>query len=149
MDPVNAIVAALVAGATAAATGVATDAVKDAYLGLKRILIDTYKFASTQLLEDAPDDEAYQKAVHKELSEKPAAIDDPAVQKEVRAVQDSISALPTKDLTRLGIDIEILKSGGKLTLNNVKGGVRGKNWTSEGDMTFSNIEAGASPSRKK
>jgi len=39
MDPISAIVGALVAGASAAATDVASKAVKDAYDGLKALIL--------------------------------------------------------------------------------------------------------------
>ncbi len=42
MDPLTIIVGALVAGAAAGATDVATEAIKDAYAGLKRLVIDHF-----------------------------------------------------------------------------------------------------------
>jgi hypothetical protein len=54
MDPLTAIETALIAGGTAAASKVATKAVTDAYDALRKLLVDTYKLASTDRLEGNP-----------------------------------------------------------------------------------------------
>jgi hypothetical protein len=80
MEPAtSAISEALVAGATAAASETASQAVKDAYQGLKTILVDVYKFASTSLLEKKPSVASFQKAVETELTSQPAIVSDQAV----------------------------------------------------------------------
>jgi hypothetical protein len=75
MEPVKStILGALVAGATSAASETASQAVKDAYQGLKIILVDVYKLASTSLLEKKPSDTSFQKAVETELTSQPAIV---------------------------------------------------------------------------
>src|SRR5947209_3915948 len=103
MDPVSAILAALVAGATAAASATASQAVKDAYHGLKTILVDTYKLVSTSLLEQKPDSTVYREAVHSELKEHPALSADQAVLERAKAVQEALTQTSAAQTSASGV----------------------------------------------
>ena len=140
MDPVSAIVGALVAGATAVASDLATEAVKSTYNVLKALLITNYKLASTSLLETMPQEAAFQSAVRTEIESKPAILDDPTVLEKAMAVQQAISRLSEETLTRLGIDIKTLESGGSIIAERVQGGIRGDHWKAAGDVRLTDVD---------
>jgi hypothetical protein len=139
MDPVSAILGALVAGASAAGAEVGSAALKDAYLGLKTVLTDTYAFVSTKLLEKKPADPGFQEAVRSELAASVGLIDDPLVLEKTKAIQDAIAALPSEKAAVLGIDIETLKVGGNLIAERIRDGIRGKDWSATGDVRFTDV----------
>ena len=79
MDPITVtIVSALAAGAAAAAKDVATDVIKDAYAGLKRLIIDRYQRAApfADAVEADPASEPEQKVLGKQLDQAGAPEDD-------------------------------------------------------------------------
>ncbi|MFC6739819.1 hypothetical protein [Methylobacterium tardum] len=147
MDPLSAITAALVAGSSAVASGVATEAVKDTYKGLKTVLADTYKLASTQLLEKKPTSPAAQEAVKEEIQDTPAILDDQAVLKKTKALQDAMRQELPDHLTAWGTDIKELEAGGNIIAECIQGGVRGKKWKAKGDVRISRVTARGSSSR--
>ena len=70
MEPITvSIVAALAAGAVAATKEVATSAVKDAYAGLKRLIVDRYKKAGpfVEAIEADPTSKPEQEVLAKQL----------------------------------------------------------------------------------
>jgi len=69
MDPVTLIVTSLALGAAAGLKPAAEQAVKDAYSGLKRLIIDRYQAAQTgvTLIESNPQSEAFQAAASEQL----------------------------------------------------------------------------------
>jgi hypothetical protein len=71
MDPISFIVAALVAGAVEAAKPLAVQAVKDAYEGLKALIVRKFARSSTPLqgVEERPTSESRQNALKEELAE--------------------------------------------------------------------------------
>jgi tetratricopeptide (TPR) repeat protein len=85
MDPLSIIVGALVAGAAAGATNVAAQAVKDAYTGLKTLIIDRFgKKAdlehAVESMEAKPDSEARKIVLEEELETVGAGKDAEVVQ---------------------------------------------------------------------
>ncbi|MGZ2454815.1 hypothetical protein ACVIRO_007632 [Rhizobium ruizarguesonis] len=130
MDPISAILGALLAGATAAASTTANRAVKDAYEGLKKVLIDGYHFASTSLLEKSPEDPSYREAVKRELNTNPAIAKDKKVVEKTGTLQDALAALPQAELSKLKIELKDIEVGrdailtqvNSLTAENVKTG---------------------------
>lgn len=143
MDPISAIVGALVAGATAAASDTASQVVKDAYQGLKTLLIDTYNLVSTPMLEKKPSSSAAQEAVEEEIRDTPAIAADPApVLEKAKALQDALSQEPQEKLATLGIDIKRLEAGGNLIAERIRGGIRGDDWSAKGDVRISDVSGG-------
>lgn len=72
MEPVSIIMAALAAGAAAGATEVATQAIKDAYEGLKALVLKRLEgkpAAETALVEYEQDPETWEKPLQKSLVE--------------------------------------------------------------------------------
>lgn len=144
MDPVSAIVGALIAGATAAASETAATAVKDAYQGLKAVLVDGYKLLSASLLEKKPTSAAYREAVADEVKAEPRIADDPTVLERAKAVHDALRQERPETLSALGIDIRELEAGGNLIVERIQGGVRGDKWTAENDVRLSDISVSGS-----
>jgi hypothetical protein len=146
MDPVAAIVSALVAGATAAASQTATQAIKDAYQALKTILVDTYKIASTSLLEKKPSDKAYREAVHTELKETHGVATDKAVLEGAKAVSDAVSQASPAKLGAWGVDVGTLKAAGDVIAERISGtggGFKADEIESGGSVRFSDVVGGA------
>lgn len=99
MDPIT---TALVAGATFVLKGVASEAVKDAYRGLRDLLVG--KLTSLPNLEEEPEDQDYRKAAEKELQKKGLAEDSGVLEKASELTQ-AIEREPADRLTAAGIDI--------------------------------------------
>jgi hypothetical protein len=147
MDPLSAIIGALIAGATAAASGVASDAVKEAYQGLKTVLVDVYKLVSTPLLEKKPSSPAARQAVEEELKDNPAVADDQAVLEKVKALQDALREAAPAQLAAWSIDIKELEAGGNIIAERIAGGIRGEKWKAEKDIKISDVGGGSSGKR--
>lgn len=79
MDPVTAtIVVALAAGAAAAAKDVASSAIKDAYAGLRKLIVDRYARAVpfAEAVEEDPSSEPEQAVLAKQLEQAGASSDE-------------------------------------------------------------------------
>jgi hypothetical protein len=148
MDPVTSgIVAALVAGATAAASETASQAVKDAYQGLKKVLVDVYKLASASLLEKKPSDESFQKAVETELASQPAIASNQAVLEKTKLVQEALKQEPPERLAAWGVDVGLLKAAGDIIAERISGtagGLRANEIESGASIRLSDIKGGTS-----
>lgn len=152
MDPISVIVGALVAGAAASGEDVAGQAVKDAYQGLRTILVDTYNFASASLLEQNPANPTFKVAAEQEIESKPAIVDDENVLRMVQALQSALVALPPEQLTAWGVDIENVEAGRDFLAEHITasaGGFRGRNLKAERDVRISNVTAGSSSENPK
>ena len=150
MDPVSAIAAALIAGATAAATDTASQAIKDAYQGLKTLLVDGYKMASAALLEKKPSHPAYQQAVEEELKDNPRLAEDKAVLEKAKAVQDALALAPPAQLAAWGVDIKKVEAVGSFIAERIagtSGGLRIEELKTGGDVKLSDIVGGAPPGK--
>jgi UDP-N-acetylmuramyl pentapeptide synthase len=151
MDPISAITAALIAGATAAASDTASTAVKDAYQGLKKLLVDGYNFASTALLDKKPKSEVTESAVSAELKETPKVADDKAILEATRALQEALSRAAPAQLAAWGVDIKTIEAGQNFIAERISGtggGVRGDKITAKGDVRLSDIMGGSAPQGK-
>jgi hypothetical protein len=100
MDPVTLIVGALAAGAVAATKDVTAQAIKDAYSGLKSLIIQKYGKASgaVQQLEEKPASEAHQAVAKEELQEAGAA-QDQALAAQAKALLDLLQQSGQLDRT--------------------------------------------------
>jgi len=86
MDPVSLIVAALTAGAVAAATDVTTQAIKDAYTGLKSIILTKFGQkpavqSAVEQLEQDPESKGYAMVAQEQLQKAGAGQDQEIVAK--------------------------------------------------------------------
>ena len=75
MEPISAIVTALALGAAAAAKEIGGQAVKDAYAGLKELIIRRYPKVSVGQLEQAPESKGRRAVVEEDLQAADAAGD--------------------------------------------------------------------------
>jgi hypothetical protein len=121
--------AVLIAGATAAASDTASQAVKDAYRGLKTLLAEDYKIASTALLEKNPTNPTYQKVVEDELKENAAVASDKWVLEKTKVVQDALRREPPARLAAWGIDIKQLEAGGRIVVERIAGAIVGREFS--------------------
>lgn len=121
MDPVTAMVTALALGASAALKETATSAVKDAYAGLKRLVIERYARSSVEALEEKPESKARREAVREDLEAKGAAADAEVVasMKELlRALTrhdpeaGSVIGVDVRDVEAESLRIEAVRSAG-------------------------------------
>lgn len=110
------ITGALADGATAAASGLATAVVKDAYAGLKALIVNRFKRrAVLDALEEDPCSEAQKAAVAEALS-KSGAASDPEVQKLAQQLVAALAGVAALDAKAKGLDIEDLQAANvKLT----------------------------------
>jgi hypothetical protein len=151
MEPFSSLlVGALTAGAAAFAKDVASDGVKDAYLALKALLIDTYKFVSVELLESAPGNQAFQKAAEAEAKQKDGLAADAQVINRTAALQDALLNVPLATLQAWGVDVQQIKAGRDAIFRNVSGstgGVRAHIVEAARDAVFENIHGGTPPGK--
>ena len=146
MDPISAITGALIAGATAAASDTASSAVKDAYQGLKKLLVDGYNFASAALLDKKPKSEATESAVSAELKETPKVADDKAILEATKTLQEALSRAAPAPLAAWGVDVKTIEAGQNFIAERISGtggGVRGDKITAKGDVRLSDIMGGS------
>jgi hypothetical protein len=147
MEPISAIMAALIAGATAAASDTASKAVKDAYQGLKTLLVDGCKIVSTALLEKMPGDPDYRRALENELKKSAGVATDKAVLEKSQAVHDALRKELPAQLASWGVDIRNIEAAGNFIAERISGtggGLRSESLIAGGDVRLSDISGGAS-----
>lgn len=121
MDP-STLVAALVAGATVALKDTAAQAVKDAYAGLKSVLVGRFSVVSVATLEKDPSDDTFQMSVEKEIGLTPEILSDQQVKELVVSLYSSLEKNASKnDLRKIGVDIETIKSNKDTLIRSVSG----------------------------
>jgi hypothetical protein len=117
MEPIStAIVGALVAGAAASLKGVASEAVKDAYAGLKALIVNRYKRAgAVAVVEEDPDSEAGKQALGEALA-KSGAVADPEVQKRAAELDGALQALPAEAKATLEVQLKAIEANRSILL---------------------------------
>jgi len=154
MDPLTIIVTALVVGAAAGLKPTAEQAVKDAYAGLKALILRKYAQATGSIgqLEVTPASQARQ-AVVKEDLEKTSAAQDPELLQGAKAVLDTVQAHDPAAAATVGVTIEHVK-GASLRLAEIIAsgpgpvtGVSVKEAEFTGDIEIKDVrvESGKSP----
>ncbi|MDJ1505512.1 hypothetical protein [Xanthocytophaga agilis] len=144
MDPIiSSIVTALAAGAAAALKPTGESLIKDAYEGIKNIIVTKYKNVNLQPLESKPESKIKQSSLAEDLSETNVANDS-----EILALSqhllDLVSKYDTQSLTALGVDIEEVKAASlKIgTIISTGTGVKIKKGEFKGDITINDVRAG-------
>lgn len=120
MEPVTiTIVTALAAGALAAAKDVATSAVKDAYAGLKKLIIDRYHKAGPLVaaIEAQPTSETDQKLLSTHLTQAEA---DPNLKQSAVALLQALEALHEDPRARAVFDFGKLRAAKNFELNDIE-----------------------------
>jgi len=149
MDPITAsIVTALASGAAVAAKNLATDAIKDAYAGLKALIVDKYKKAGpfVEALEGDPDSKAMQEVLANQI--KGVETDEDA-KKGAAALTDSLVAQEKVPAIAAVIDIGKLKVGKSLLLEDIEYTgtlIRADEVETVEDFTVKNIKLGGAGS---
>jgi hypothetical protein len=144
MDPITiTIVSALAAGAAAAAKDVATDAIKDAYSGLKRLIIDRYQNAAplADLVEADPSSTPEQTVLARQLDQVGAAKDN-ELKAAAQALLDAVDELKTKPDAAALFDFGVLHRARNVELEDIEslGPVfRTREATLEGDFKAKGI----------
>lgn len=124
MDPVTVtIVTALAAGAGAAAKDVASNAVKDAYAGLKRLIVDRYKQAApfAEAVEADPSSEPEQTVFAKQL-EQAGASGDEDLKAAAQALLDAIGDLREEPRAAALFDFDTLQAAKNFHLKDIEAG---------------------------
>jgi hypothetical protein len=144
MDPVTVtIVSALAAGAAAGATDVATNAIKDAYAGLKSLIVGRYGETSeaVDLVTANPASKARQAVLAEEL-EKTGAVGDGELKEAAQALLDAVSELRAKPGTDTVFDFDVLHRARNVELEDIDAAgtvFRAREATLEGDFKAKGI----------
>jgi hypothetical protein len=119
MEPITTVVTALAAGACAALKDTTAQAVKDAYVGLKDLIVRKYPRAAdgVRQLEAAPDSKARRAVVEEDLGTGSTATD-PEVLRQAQEVFRVVLSHNPEGLRVIGIDLEEVK-GASLKLADV------------------------------
>jgi hypothetical protein len=150
MEPISAIVAALALGAAAAAKDVASQAVKDAYAGLKALIIRHYPKVSVEQLEQAPQSHSRRAVVEEDLQATDAAGNTElatAAQKLIGLIEQYAPDMAAA----IGVDLTDVKSA-NLRLSDViatGGGVKVEHGEFSGDIEIHGVRAGVSASERQ
>jgi hypothetical protein len=153
MDPITTtIVAALAGGAAVAAKDVATSAVKDAYAGLKHLIVDRYKRAGAiTVLEEDPASETGKKALEEALMKSGAAAD-PEVQQGAAALGQALQDLPPQARAGLEVQLKDIAAGQHILLERLasSGGVKVdvQGARAAGDFALRDVTAGVEPKNR-
>lgn len=142
---------ALSAGTTAAASSVGSALVKDAYSGLKTLIVERFKRkAAIEALEEDPSSEP-QKAAVAEALMKSGASDDPVVQELAQQLARALADMPAADAKAMGLDIEDLQAANVSLKDIVTQGtaVRIRRTTVAGSLEIEGIRAGVQESSSK
>lgn len=137
------IVGALATGAIVALRTTAGQAVKDAYSGLKTLMVEVFNIGSVNTLEKAPSNEGFQNAVAQEITLTPEVINDPQVVEMIRALYAAIADDNTDtELQSLGLSADKIVSVRDTKIKGISGfttGVKVGEIHSGRDSTFENI----------
>jgi hypothetical protein len=108
MDPISIIVMALVTGAAAALKPTAEQTIKDAYAGIKSIILSKYRNVDVTMLETDPANKSRQDVIKQDLEKTDAGQNE----KLLRDAQALLNAVQTRapDVPRaVGIDLKDIK----------------------------------------
>jgi hypothetical protein len=145
MDPITAsIVTALASGAAVAAKNLATEAIKDAYSGLKALIVDRYKKAApfVEALESDPDSKATQEVLGNQLKGVEADAD---AKKGAAKLTDSVLELEKVPAAAAVLDFGTLKVAKNVLLEGIEYTgtlLRAKEADIQGDLTVKDIKLG-------
>lgn len=120
------ILTAIATGATLALKDTASQAVKDAYRGLRALLVERFGVASIETLEKDPDDEDFRRSVAKELGLTKELMKEPTVLELIDrlyiAIEENNSA---EDLESVGVDVVRIKSERNTVIKGIEGFTKG------------------------
>jgi len=154
MDPITLIVTALAAGAAAALKDTASAAVKDAYAGLKAVILQKYGAAAERVahLEVAPDSPSVREGLTRDLGTTEAGRD-PAVLQQAAAVLTAVQTHDPDVGRTIGVDLADVRAAA-LRLSDISASgdtttvVRVRQGTFSGDIEIKGVHATDSTSPK-
>ncbi len=144
MEPtITFIVAAITAGIVAASRTVAEEVVKDAYQGLKQLIIDKYQVRKNlatawQGAENDPGNEAWQQMLTQELKQA-GADTDPEVLKAAQILNQLLVEHDPQAYGEIKVDVDTIRAMGSIIVDSEAGGpgqvdVKGRQWTAGKDV---------------
>lgn len=151
MDPITLIVTALATGAVAGLKPTAEKVVKDAYEGLKKIIVDKYERSKKTLpvLEDDPASEVRKDVVRESLKEENAEKDEDLV----RQAQAVLKAVEGNEevAAEAGVQIRHIKAGASVSIRDIisKGYVEIEDIIADDDVTIEGLRVGSDAARGK
>jgi hypothetical protein len=147
MDPISIVVAALAAGASAGLKDTVSAAIKDAYSGLKGILLKRFPGLDVSAVERMPGSKSKQDSLKEDLSEMGAV---PGADSELLAAAErliqAVKESAPESGPAVGVDLEDVWAAA-LKVDSVKSsgtGVRVRKSTFSGDIEIGHVEAGHS-----
>ena len=143
MDPITIIVTALALGAAAGLEPTAEQAIKDAYAGIKKLILDKYRQVNLPLLESDPASEARQTVVKEDLA-RARADQDEAVLRRAQALLDAIHKHAPEAAGAIGVDLEDIKGASLKIADIIATGdaVKVKKADIRGDIEIKGVWAG-------
>jgi hypothetical protein len=114
MDPVTAsltaIASAIAAGAAASMKDTASAVVKDAYAGIKALIVRKYGSVDLAAVEKKPDSEAKRESLEEDLADAGAEGDD-ELARLARALVEAVERNAPEAAAAVGVDLEKVKAG--------------------------------------
>jgi hypothetical protein len=150
LDPISAIAGAIIAGAIAAVQDTAQQAIKDAYNGLKALLIERYKLSSLALIETNPSNSVFQKAVEEEIRSQPTIADNQQILAKAKLVHELLQSLPPPSLAAWGLDAGAIKAQAGIILERISGtagGIKADAIEAGRNVHISDVHGGTNPGK--
>jgi hypothetical protein len=143
VDPISLIVAAVAAGAAAGLKDSAADAVRQAYAGLKRLLLERHG-VDVGAVERKPDSEAKQASLKEDLTDTGAA-DDVELRDAARRLIEAVAEHDPAAARAVGVDLEDVSAAfirvGDVDVQGAATGLRGRRVNVAGGIQVGDIRA--------
>jgi hypothetical protein len=145
MDPITLIVTALATGAAAGLKPAAEKAVKEAYEGLKALIVQRYQRtnAAVPVLEHNPASDAGKAVLRESLAEEGAAEDEDLL-RQAQAMLQAIRQHDASAAEAAGVLIEDVEAGASVNLRDIvaEGSFTARKIRAEQDVTIEGVRAG-------
>jgi hypothetical protein len=151
MDPLTLIVTALVSGAAAALKPTAEQAVKDAYAGLKEVILRKWSSVNLDVVESNPASQKRQEVLKEDL-EKAQAAKDLDVLERAKHVVEAVRRHDPKAAAEVGVTLRDLEAAGSVRIRDVA--AQGGSVTVEtvrargGDVEITGVKSANPPQRQ-
>ena len=145
MDPLTSIVMALAAGATAGIEPTVAQAVKDAYAGLKALIMRKYANVNVELLAQSPTSDTCRQVVKEDLASVAAEKDEELLHL-AKILLDAVQHSAPAVIGAIGVSLEDIR-GASLTIEDVMAtgtGVKASRVEVSGDLRIRGVRAGGS-----
>jgi hypothetical protein len=145
MDPISMILSTLVAGASAALGETAEQAVKDAYAGVKSLIVAKYKGAAQplQVLEVDPTSKEHRERIRHELATKQAA-DDGDLISAAQTLARTVDERAPEKAAAVGVNLSDIIAAGNILLERLNSGnVVVKGARAGGDFVLRDVTSNA------